>query len=66
LEVSGMFYGIAYLGSYKFSMIMKLEPVFTTIFGIVLVNDVLDNVQYAGIALVLFSLIALQLFDKQN
>ncbi|HCK32208.1 MAG: hypothetical protein CMH32_06450 [Micavibrio sp.] len=62
----GMFYGIAYIGAYKFSMIMKLEPVFTTIFGIILVGDVLNSSQYTGIALVLISLISLQLFDKQN
>lgn len=62
----GMFYGIAYLGPYRFSMIMKLEPVFTTIFGIFLVNDTLILSQYLGITLVLTSLISLQLFDKQK
>ena len=62
----GMFYGIAYLGAYKFSMIMKLEPVFTTIFGILLIGDFLSPIQYFGIVLVLGSLISLQLFDKQK
>ena len=62
----GMFYGISYLGSYKFSMIMKLEPIFTTLFGIVLIGDVLAIPQYAGIVLVLASLISLQLFDRQK
>lgn len=61
----GMFYGISYLGPYKFSMIMKLEPVFTTLFGIILVGDVLAVSQYMGIAVVLMSLVSLQLFDKQ-
>ncbi len=62
----GMFYGIAYLGAYKFSMIMKLEPVFTTLFGIMLIGDFLTTGQYIGIAIILFSLFSLQLFDKQK
>lgn len=62
----GMFYGISYLGAYKFSMIMKLEPIFTTLFGIILIGDFLQFSQYFGIFLVLMSLVSLQLFDKQN
>lgn len=62
----GMFYGIAYLGPYKFSMIMKLEPVFTTLFGIILISDVLNTGQYIGIAIIVISLISLQVFDKQK
>ena len=62
----GMFWGIATLGAYRFSMIMKLEPVFTTIFGIVLVGDILSGDQYLGIIIVLFSLIGLQIFDRQK
>jgi len=62
----GMLYGVAYVGSYKYSMLTKLEPVFTTIFGIFLIGDFLNTTQYIGIGLVLVSLIALQLFDKQK
>ena len=66
LGTVGMFYGIACLGSYKFGMFMKLEPVFTMLFGIVLVNDHLAVMQYIGIAVVILSLVSLQLFDKQT
>jgi len=62
----GMFYGIAMLGAYRFSMFMKLEPVFTTIFGVWLAKDFLETGQYWGIALVILSLMALQIFDKQK
>ena len=62
----GMFYGIYYLGPYKFSMIMKMEPIFTIVFGIILIGDFLAVSQYVGIAIVLTSLISLQLFDKQQ
>lgn len=62
----GMFYGIALLGAYKFGMLMKLEPIFTTLFGIWLVQDHLNTSQYVGVACVILSLIALQLFDKQK
>lgn len=62
----GLFYGISFLGSYKYSMINKLEPIFTTIFGILLIGDFLSLTQYFGIGLVLLSLMALQLFDKQK
>lgn len=60
-----MFYAIRHLGSYRFSMFSKMEPVFATIFGIALIGDDLSPVQYFGIGVVVLSLIALQLFDKQ-
>ncbi|MEM6812385.1 MAG: DMT family transporter [Pseudomonadota bacterium] len=66
LGTFGMFYGVAMLGPYHFSMLMKLEPVFTTIFGILLIGDLLSLSQYFGIAVVLISLISLQLFDRQK
>lgn len=62
----GMFYGISRLGAYKFGMIVKLEPIFTTLFGILLSGDTLTPWQYAGIGLVVSSLIALQAFDRQK
>ncbi len=62
----GMFYGIAYLNAYKFSIIMKLEPIFTALFGILLLNEVLAVSQYLGITIVIASLVLIQVFDRQK
>lgn len=62
----GIFYGVSLLGSYRFSMISKLEPIFTALFGILLLSEVLSIVQYAGMFVVIFSLLSLQIFDKQK
>jgi len=62
----GIFYGVVLLGSYKFSMIAKLEPIFTALFGLLLLSEVLNFVQYAGMAVVILSLLILQIFDKQK
>jgi drug/metabolite transporter (DMT)-like permease len=62
----GMFYGAAMLGAYKFSIVMKLEPLFTVLFGIYLLNEFLVPAQYIGMALVLLSIISIQMIDKQK
>lgn len=59
-----LMYGIAILGAYRLSMTMNLEPIFTTIFGILIVNDLLNPGQYLGILIVIASLIILQLYDR--
>lgn len=61
----GMFYGIAKLGAFKFSLFLKLEPVFTTLFSIVLLGELLTLPQYMGMALVMGSLIAYQVLEKK-
>lgn len=66
LGTCGMFYGFAYLGAYRYSMAAKLEPICTTLFGILIVNDLLSPLQYIGIAIVVGSLIALNVFDRQK
>lgn len=62
----GIFYGVALLGSYRFSMIGKLEPIFTALFGLLLLSEVLNLTQYFGMLIVILSLISLQIFDKQK
>jgi len=62
----GIFYGVSLLGSYRFSMIAKLEPIFTALFGLLLLSEVLNLIQYTGMFFVIFSLLALQIFDKQK
>lgn len=60
----GMFYGIAYLGSFQYSLMVKLEPVFTAFFSIVVLGEILQPVQYAGMAVVLSSLLAYQFWNR--
>lgn len=62
----GIFYGVAMLGSYRFSMITKLEPLFTALFGFLLLGEILNPFQYLGMSIVIVSLLALQLLDKQK
>lgn len=61
----GMFFGIKILGSYKYSMMIKVEPIFTAIFGILIAKNYLINGQYIGILLVVSSLITIHFFDRQ-
>lgn len=62
----GLFYGISVMGAYNFSMIMKLEPIFTAFFGVLVVGSILEVSQYLGILIVVGSLIALQVLDKKK
>jgi drug/metabolite transporter (DMT)-like permease len=56
LGTIGQFYAINLLGSFRFSLFMKLEPLFTTIFAALLIGEYLKILQYFGIALVIGSL----------
>lgn len=62
----GIFYGIAYLGPYRFSMIAKLEPIFTALFGVLLLGEIFTLLQYTGILMVVGGLLSLQIFDRQE
>ncbi len=59
-------YGIALLGPFKFAFFIKLEPVFGAILSAVLIHEILGVTQYAGIALVVGSLLAYQLMQKKG
>lgn len=61
-----MFYGIQALGAFRFSLFLKLEPVFTALFSIVLLHEVLAWHQYAGIAAVLASLVTYQYIETRR
>jgi drug/metabolite transporter (DMT)-like permease len=60
------FYAIAILGSFRFSLLLKIEPVFTTIFSALLVGEILRPSQYAGILLVTGSLALYQVIDHRR
>lgn len=65
LGTFGMFYGIALMGSFKWSLFLKMEPIFTTLFSAILIHEYLKPSQYLGIALVLVSLVAYQVHDAK-
>jgi drug/metabolite transporter (DMT)-like permease len=60
LGTFGMFYGIALIGSFQWSLMAKLEPVFTAIFAFGVLGEILTVYQYLGIALVIGSLFLYQ------
>ncbi|MDD4617267.1 MAG: DMT family transporter [Alphaproteobacteria bacterium] len=60
-----MFIGIAKLGAFQYSLMCKMEPIFTSIFSVLLLGEVLSAHQYVGIALVLGSLAAYQICRKE-
>lgn len=55
-----MFYGIAIAGAFQFSLMVKLEPVFTSLFSWLVLGELLNFSQYLGILLVVSSLIVYQ------
>lgn len=61
-----MFMAIARLGAFQFSLFLKLEPVFTTFFAAVLIHEYLQPHQYAGITLVVGSLLAYQYLEQRT
>ena len=62
----GMFYGIALIGSFRFSLFLKLEPIFTALFSIIFMKEILSWHQYVGMLTVIGSLVAFQYFDGKK
>lgn len=60
------FYAIAHLGAFTLSMIGKVEPIFTALFSVLLINEVLETSQYIGILVVIASLLVFQKFDHKK
>ena len=54
------FYGIAALGSFSWSLLQKLQPVFTALISALLISEILKPHQYVGMLLVLTSLVFYQ------
>jgi len=61
-----MFWGISRLGSFQYSLMAKLEPIFTSLFSVLLLNEILNPTQYAGVALTVGSLAAYQLMSRSK
>lgn len=66
LATFGMFYGISLLGSFQWSLFSKIEPIFTSLFSIFILGEYLKPSQYAGMVLVLGSLVFYQWFSQKK
>lgn len=66
LATFAMFYGIAKVGSFHFSLYNKLEPVFGAIFSALLIGEILKTSQYIGMMIVLASLVFYQIWDYRR
>lgn len=66
LGTFGMFYGISILGSFRWSLFSKLEPVFTSVFSMLLLGEILKAQQYTGMLIVVGSLAFYQFIDQKR
>jgi len=62
----GMFYGLALLGPFRWSLFLKVEPVFTSLFSVLFLGEYLKWYQYVGILLVVGSLVVYQLVSQRK
>lgn len=62
----GMFYGIALLGSFRFSLFLKIEPIFTALFSVWLLDEYLKTSQYLGMGVVIVSLVSYQVLSHRK
>lgn len=61
----GMLYGIALCGTFRWSILNKMEVIFTALFAVLLLGEGLSLIQYAGMAIVIGSLVTYQLISHK-
>jgi drug/metabolite transporter (DMT)-like permease len=61
-----MFYGIGLLGAFRYSLFGKLEPVFTSLFSVWFLGEILKPQQYLGIGIVIGSLVLYQIHQQKR
>lgn len=66
LGTMGQLYAISHLGSFKYSLLSKLEPLFATLFAALLISEYLKPLQYFGILMVTGSLALYQITDHRR
>jgi len=66
LGAFGMFYGISLLGSFRFALLLKLEPVFTAVSSFLILKEMLLPIQYIGMGLVIVSLLSYQVGEGKR
>ncbi|MDE2030609.1 MAG: DMT family transporter, partial [Alphaproteobacteria bacterium] len=66
LGTFGIFYGISLIGPFRWSLFLKLEPIFTALFSIMIFGKFLKLSQYIGMAVVLISLAGYQIVMQKR
>lgn len=66
LGTAGQLYAIGILGSFQYSLLSKLEPLFATLFAALLIREYLQPMQYFGILVVTGSLGLYQWVDHSR
>lgn len=61
-----MFHGISLLGAFRWGLFSKIEPIFTSLFSIWFLGEILKWQQYLGILVVIISLVVYQLFEQRR
>jgi drug/metabolite transporter (DMT)-like permease len=62
----GLFYGISLIGAFRFSLLMKMEPIFTALFSFLLIGETLYGRQYLGMGFVVGSLAIYQYAEHRK
>ncbi len=62
----GMFYGIALIGTFRWSFFAKIEPIFTALFSVWFLGEYLDLSQYIGMGVVITSLVTYQVLTHRK
>ncbi len=61
-----MFWGIARIGPFYFSLYNKIEPIWAAVFSVILLHEVLKPGQYMGVVIVIVSLVSYQIWDHRH
>ncbi len=63
---AAMFYGISLMGSFRWSLYAKMEPIFTSLFSAYFLKEILAPRQYMGVLVVLGSLALYQIVEQRR
>lgn len=66
LGTLSMFYAIALAGAFRFSLLLKIEPIFTALFSVWLLDEYLKSSQYLGMGVVIVSLVGYQILSHRK
>jgi drug/metabolite transporter (DMT)-like permease len=66
LATFAMFYGVSLLGAFRYSLFAKMEPVFTSLFSVWFLGEILKPQQYIGIGIVIGSLVLYQTYEHRR
>lgn len=62
----GMLYSLSHIGSFRFSLMAKSEVIFNAVISILLLGEVLQSHQYAGMLVASITLVLYQLYETRQ